>query len=206
MNPKVPQLSRKEREKQQHRQEIMDAAMRLFAEQGYHSVSMQEIAAEAEFATGTLYKFFPSKRELFREIMVGVIEDIGVELRSVFESDDEPLAVIGNFLQIRRAAFKKRYEYIKLYNMVGNGFGSSGDEVVDALIAERRKNVEQLLMRHFTRGIESGLFKPVNVEVLARLFEEFCQTIIRSEARRGELDDAAIDSIIDVFLNGILVQ
>lgn len=204
MNTSPPSLSRKEREREQHRKEIMDAAMRLFAEYGYHAVSMQEIASEAEFATGTLYKFFSSKRELFREIMTGAIEDISSELRPVFESDADPLTVIGNFLQVRRAAFKRRFEYIRLYNMVGNGFGSSGDEVVDAMVARRRKEVEENLMIQFSRGIDSGLFKPVNVEVLARLFEDFCQTIVRSEARRGELDDETLTSIKDLFLNGIL--
>lgn len=199
-------LSRKEREREQHRKEIMDAAMRLFAEHGYHSVSMQEIASEAEFATGTLYKFFSSKRELFREIMIGVVEDISSELRPVFQSDADPLTIIGTFFQVRRAAFRKRYEYIKLYNIVGNGFGSSGDDVVDAMIAERQKMAEKNLIIQFTRGIESGLFKPVNVEVLARLFLDFCQTIVRSEATRGEFDDETIASINDLFLNGILAE
>lgn len=202
----TPPLSRKEREKEQHRKEIMDAAMRLFAEHGYHSVSMQEIASEAEFATGTLYKFFSSKRELFREIMIGVVEDISSELRLVFQSDADPLTIIGKFFQVRRSSFRKRYEYIKLYNIVGNGFGSSGDEVVDAMIAERQKMAEKDLIIQFTRGIESGLFKPVNVEVLARLFLDFCQTIVRSEATRGEFDDETIASIKDLFLNGILAE
>ena len=202
----TPPLSRKEREREQHRKEIMDAAMRLFAEHGYHSVSMQEIASEAEFATGTLYKFFSSKRELFREIMIGVVEDISSELRLVFQSDADPLTIIGMFFQVRRSSFRKRYEYIKLYNIVGNGFGSSGDEVVDAMIAERQKMAEKDLIIQFTRGIESGLFKPVNVEVLARLFLDFCQTIVRSEATRGEFDDETIASINDLFLNGILAE
>lgn len=202
----TPPLSRKEREREQHRKEIIDAAMRLFAEHGYHSVSMQEIASEAEFATGTLYKFFSSKRELFREIMIGVVEDISSELRLVFQSDADPLTIIGTFFQVRRSAFRKRYEYIKLYNIVGNGFGSSGDEVVDAMIAERQKMAEKNLIIQFTRGIESGLFKPVNVEVLARLFLDFCQTIVRSEATRGEFDDETIASINDLFLNGILAE
>lgn len=202
----TPPLSRKEREREQHRKEIMDAAMRLFAEHGYHSVSMQEIASEAEFATGTLYKFFSSKRELFREIMIGVVEDISSELRLVFQSNEDPLTIIGTFFQVRRSSFRKRYEYIKLYNIVGNGFGSSGDNVVDAMIAERQKLAEKNLIIQFTRGIESGLFKPVNVEVLARLFLDFCQTIVRSEATRGEFDDETIASIKDLFLNGILAE
>lgn len=197
-------LSRKEREKEQHRKDIMDAAMRLFAEQGFHAVSMQEIAAEAEFATGTLYKFFPGKRELFRAIMLDVIADITSELRPVWDSAEDPLEIIFKFLHARRTAFKKRYEYIRLYNMVGNGFGSSGDEIVDGLIAERRQEVEKNLKKQFTRGVEQGLFKPVNVDVLARLFEDFCQTIIRSEASRGEFDDETVSSIKDLFLNGIL--
>lgn len=204
MSASPPSLSRKERERVQHKKEIMDAAMRLFAEQGYHSVSMQEIASEAEFATGTLYKFFSSKRVLFREIMVGVIEDITSELDPIFQSDADPLAIIETFFQVRRTAFKKRYEYIKLYNIVGKGFGSSGDEVVDAMIAERRSRAEKNLKIQFSRGIEAGLFKPVNVEVLARLFEDFCQTIVHSEARRGGFDDETIASIKDLFLNGIL--
>ena len=40
-------LSRRERERLQHKREIMDAALRLFSERGYHNVSMEELAKEA---------------------------------------------------------------------------------------------------------------------------------------------------------------
>jgi AcrR family transcriptional regulator len=51
-------LSRREREKLRQRQEMLDAAVKLFSKDGYHNVSMLKIAQEAEFAIGTLYKFF----------------------------------------------------------------------------------------------------------------------------------------------------
>ena len=51
-------LSRREREKLRHRKEMLDAALKLFSEKGFHNVSMHEIAQKAEFAIGTLYKFF----------------------------------------------------------------------------------------------------------------------------------------------------
>ncbi|RPJ04344.1 MAG: TetR/AcrR family transcriptional regulator, partial [Deltaproteobacteria bacterium] len=49
-------LPRREREKLRQRHEVLDVALRLFSEKGYHNVSMHEIAKEAEFAIGTLYK------------------------------------------------------------------------------------------------------------------------------------------------------
>jgi len=50
----VEELSRRERERLRHKQEILSAALRLFSAKGFHKVSMQEIASAAEFATGTL--------------------------------------------------------------------------------------------------------------------------------------------------------
>ncbi len=51
-------LSRREKEKLRQRRQMLDAALELFSEKGYHSVSMHQIAERSEFAIGTLYKFF----------------------------------------------------------------------------------------------------------------------------------------------------
>lgn len=61
-------LSRRQRERRRHKGEILSAALELFSEKGFHEVSMQAIAAQAEFATGTLYNFFASKEALFEEM------------------------------------------------------------------------------------------------------------------------------------------
>jgi len=62
-------LSRREREKLRQRQEVLDVALGLFSEKGYHNVSMHEIAKAAEFAIGTLYKFFRNKEDLYRALI-----------------------------------------------------------------------------------------------------------------------------------------
>src|SRR5205085_3187052 len=43
---------------------IMDAAEEVFIEKGYHDASMDEIAARAGIAKGTLYQHFPGKEDL----------------------------------------------------------------------------------------------------------------------------------------------
>lgn len=48
---------------------IVASAERLFAEKGYESTSIQDIADDCSVAKGSLYKFFPSKEDLYIEIL-----------------------------------------------------------------------------------------------------------------------------------------
>jgi len=71
---------RKEREKIQRRNDILDAAERLFFKHGFDQVSIDQIAEEAELAKGTIYLYFKSREDLHyaivnrgMEAMAGVI-------------------------------------------------------------------------------------------------------------------------------------
>ena len=61
---------RREREKEKRRQDILDAARRLFWDNGYASTTMPQIAEAAALAPGTLYLYFPSKSALYAELLV----------------------------------------------------------------------------------------------------------------------------------------
>ncbi len=47
----------------------MEVALALFAEKGFHDVSVQEIAEQSEFSVGTLYNLFGNKDGLFEELL-----------------------------------------------------------------------------------------------------------------------------------------
>jgi len=55
---------RRSRESARLRQDILDAAVRVLAEQGYGKVSMRKIAALIEYSPTTIYRFFRNKEEL----------------------------------------------------------------------------------------------------------------------------------------------
>lgn len=56
------------------RRSIVEAATRLFLEQGYQGTSMDEIAAAAEVSKQTVYKQFHDKDQLFTNIVLGITE------------------------------------------------------------------------------------------------------------------------------------
>jgi len=62
-------LPRREREKAKHRQEISNAAIKVFARKGFYSATLEEIALEAEFSKGAIYFYFSSKENLLFDII-----------------------------------------------------------------------------------------------------------------------------------------
>ena len=62
-------LSRKEREKERHRRDVLQTAEILLTRKSYREITMQEIAEETEFSVGYLYKLFFSKESLFISLL-----------------------------------------------------------------------------------------------------------------------------------------
>ena len=59
---------RREREKEQRRNDIIDAAERVFFNKGLENATMDDVAEHAELSKGTLYLYFKSKEELYLAI------------------------------------------------------------------------------------------------------------------------------------------
>lgn len=58
-----------ERYLEERRQEILDAAARVFIDKGYAAATMQEIATACDLAPGTLYRYFPGKADLIAAVV-----------------------------------------------------------------------------------------------------------------------------------------
>ena len=94
-------LTRRERERFNHRRQILDTALELFSEFGYHNVSMHRIAQKAEFAVGTMYKFFPNKEELFRAMIVESAERANALFINALEIPGDEVEKIRNYVRVK---------------------------------------------------------------------------------------------------------
>ncbi len=97
---------RKEREKEQRKNAIIDAAEKLFFSRGFDNVSMEEIAKEVELGKGTLYLYFKNKDSLFFAITLRKMRkmhEILVECVELKISGREKYRLIG----------KKYFEFVR---------------------------------------------------------------------------------------------
>jgi AcrR family transcriptional regulator len=83
------------------RRAILDAAVKVFARQGFHACRVSDIADEAGVAYGLLYHYFPSKEDVLSTVF---LERWGVMLQTIRDVDREPLpareklAAIASFI------------------------------------------------------------------------------------------------------------
>jgi AcrR family transcriptional regulator len=67
------------------RQTLMDAALEVFLERGFARATTREIAHRAGLSEGTMYRHFADKYELFHQVFLSLVMDIGEELRRLPE-------------------------------------------------------------------------------------------------------------------------
>ncbi len=67
---------RKEREKVEMRKQILDTAMKLFLEEGFHNVSLRRIAEKIEYSPATIYLYFKDKDEILYSLHTAGFEEL----------------------------------------------------------------------------------------------------------------------------------
>lgn len=80
MEMQTDALPRRERERLVRRDEMLEAAQEVFAEKGYNSATLEEVAARAEYGKGTLYNYFPGGKQ---EILLAIVERFHDELCAI---------------------------------------------------------------------------------------------------------------------------
>lgn len=96
---------------------IMDAAMDLFANEGYHPSSISKIAKKAGISKGLLYNYFESKENLLVQIMTAGLE----KMLSVFDPNNDGVLSeeeMTNFISDIFNMLKENQQYWKLYYAV----------------------------------------------------------------------------------------
>ncbi|MFN3596397.1 MAG: TetR/AcrR family transcriptional regulator [Rubricoccaceae bacterium] len=79
----APPLSRRDRERRERRQAMLDAARAVFAEKGYEQATLDEVAERAEFGKGTLYNYFEGGKE---GILAALVEDVFDGMEQIVET------------------------------------------------------------------------------------------------------------------------
>jgi AcrR family transcriptional regulator len=83
----------------ERRQKILSAAAELFGANPYDSVQMRDVAARAEVGKPTLYRYFPSKEELFLEVFKSGLDRLDAEVAAILKDRDQPGPALERLLQ-----------------------------------------------------------------------------------------------------------
>lgn len=199
-------LTRRERQKIRNRADIMAAATKLFAQRGYHEVAMSEIAAEAEFATGTLYNFFPSKAALYKAIVEEAAAYLFAEIRSLLEQGDNEVERLRSFLLGFSDIVRQYAAPMRLYFVMTPPPSDSSEPTLQDEVLSLRAPTTRALTDLFSSGMAKGLFRQGDPEDLAFMVGGALQNLAQAYiSLRGEkeLPVSACQALLDLILQGI---
>jgi TetR/AcrR family transcriptional regulator len=90
-------MSRRERERERHRQEILNSACKVFSEKGYKNATIADISKNSEFSIASIYKHFESKEDIYHSLIEDTLKWYYEALEDAVKGVKSPLA------QIRKA-------------------------------------------------------------------------------------------------------
>jgi AcrR family transcriptional regulator len=159
--PAAQALTRREREQTRHRREVLEAALTLFAQQGYDATSMQEIAQAAEFGVGTLYRLFPGgKEELYLALKQRVVAAFEQELAFALRGLDDPCQQLKAYLRASAQVYASHPREMALYlrETIGLSFDLARGLPPD--LATRYRACTDKARQALAAGMAQGHFRP----------------------------------------------
>ena len=179
------------------REAILRAAAVLFAEKDFHRVLMDDVAVRARVGKGTLYRYFPTKEDLYLAAIFegwdGLREGLERALR-----DKAPLPamlekIVGKIL----AYFWQRRHFVTLVYRLEHK--PAGREKTDW--RRRREGIVRLIERVLTDGAAGGLFPARDARLLTELLLGMVRAAILCRGSEDRPQDLA-RLIVSVFLRG----
>lgn len=188
---------------------MLAAALELFSQKGYHNVSMHEIAEKAEFAIGTLYKFFKNKEELYKILVLELADKFHDVLTSAIQEPDNETERLRNYVKAKGEVFRANISMIRLYFSETRGAGFNVMANLAPEIRERYSRFLQITLASvFKKGMTSKRFRkiadPYHLAIaLDSLTNAFLFLWLEAPERHPYPEDP--DVILNILFKGLLV-
>lgn len=151
---------------QARRQQILDAAVAVIAEQGFQNSTIKQIAARAEVADGTIYNYFKNKDDILLAIISQVTE---AEVRDLHFAEAQHMQLsrfTQEYVAHRMAEVEAGYPIMKV--LIGETLANPqlGQQVYEKVYAPAFKAAEEF----FQQLIAQGALPAADPALLSRLF------------------------------------
>jgi AcrR family transcriptional regulator len=94
---------------------IINAALKLFSERGYHKTAVSEIAQEAGVAKGTVYWYFDSKKQLFQAILLSGLKELQARIRNKIKEEQDEIKKLRIIVELYLNFFEEGSQLSKMY-------------------------------------------------------------------------------------------
>jgi AcrR family transcriptional regulator len=177
------------------RERILRAAESVFLRQEFHEVLMDDVARASGVGKGTLYRYFPSKRALYRALLADGMDRLREELEAAGAGPDEPLAKLERLVRSFLEHFWSRRFLLALMNRPEHQ-PSRGEW------RRRRASFVAVFEGALAEGVAAGKLRPIEPRLGANVLVGMLRGADHARAPRDAVD-GLVEWVVALFLSGV---
>lgn len=185
-------------------QQLLAIACRLFAQRGYESTSLRDIAEAAKISKATLYHYFSTKEELYEKVVIRSLVPLVQAVTAAVAEASSPTARVKAF--VRTAAHSLQTQRDQ-WLASGHAFREAGQVKHHGVALQLRDTYENLLRGCIEEGVSSGEFRAMDAGMATRFLLSSLNYMTRWHSPEGKLSETEVmEQFVDMALLGFLTR
>lgn len=185
---------------------ILEAARTVFAKKGFNDATVDDVAAAAGVAKGTVYLYYQSKREIYLAALKSGIEQMYAVLQEELKKVATPEEKLRTLISVKLGYFDDNRDFFKIYySEVGNICIHPGaiDSDFKEMYLQQAKVVESILKE----GARKNVIRPFRIEQAALAISDVIRGVVTQRVLGWSKSKISrdVDFIFDLIWKGIAV-
>lgn len=198
-------VSRKERERESRKQEILAAAKAVFAKEGYHGAALDEIALRAEFSKASLYTYFKDKQDLFDAVLEDGLDRLLVKVKEIASQELPPLSKLELIVKGVVEYLEDDRDFFRVFNPERVRMTDMRDPHLNKRILPKLNSFIEVAALVVKEGMDQKMIKKMDPLEVANLLFGMIHSVVAQWLLKGAKEPLAERSkvILDILLDGI---
>ena len=158
---------------------------------------MDDVVEACGVGKGTLYRYFPSKQQLYFAVMFDGIQRLRVELEAAVETTEPPAQKVHRIVQRTLAFFWDRRFFFSLIHRGEHKMASEAREWL-----RYRSALSRVVRDTLEAAVTAGQLRAVDTRIATEMLFGMMRGVNRYRAEGDRLDDL-VAAVVDVFMRGV---
>lgn len=187
-------------------QRILKAAVKVFAEKGFYSSRVSEIAKEANVADGTIYLYFKNKDDILISLFEEEFGQIVENMRKELEKGKDPLQKIRLFAIMHLSIVSKQQQLGEVLGVEVRQSSKFMKEYINNPFIEYLNLIRSIVIEGQEKGfIRKDLTPGIMKRALFGALDEMARYWVLSTKKKHSINEAALQ-ISEVFIRGVMSE
>jgi len=207
LKDKMKKLNKKEKYKQEKKQIIIDAALKVFAVKGFNSAKISDIAKEAKIADGTIYIYFKKKDDIIISLFQDKMGAFNRLLKEKIEEKKNAIDKLKTFISLHLKILSEKRELAEIFTIELR----QSSKFMESYQNTELKDYAKLLMSIIDEGKKNKLFKDdIHTSIIWQfifgILDQTVLTWVRKENSTEKGLQKMIKFVLLFILDSILIK